>query len=595
MFALAAVFALSACSAPGTRAAQAPGEAVSAAAAGTPASAPLVASAAESRDRPVTSTGGMVASDDREASEWGAEILRRGGNAIDAAVATAFMMSVTRPHYASLGGGGFMIFCPAPKGGQAGDCEALDYREKAPAGASRDMYLRDGKVIPDTSVDGALASGVPGVPAGLLAALERHGRHGKITRQLLLSRPIEAARKGFRFSTREESAAAERWDAMNPDARRIFGCAGKACPVGTLIRQPELARTFEAISREGARGFYEGPVAREISVGIRAAGGILSLSDLAGYRPVWRKPVRGEFEGLEVVSMPPPSAGGALVIQMLGYVERADKMGMFAEGYGSAPAVHALAHAMVLGFADRARLFGDPDFVDVPIAKLLDPAYLDQRWKTFDPRAARVDVAAGDPGAREGSNTTHFSVVDREGNAVAITTTINNDYGSGFVPPGTGVVMNDEMDDFSVQPGAPNLFGLVGAEANAIAPGKRPLSSMSPTIVRDRQGVVRLVVGGAGGPRITTAVFQILVNRLRFGMSLPDAVAAARLHQQWKPRELMLERYGFPAEVRRELEKLGYTLKDVAAVARTYSIERTADGRSWGAPDPRGEGAAVGE
>ena len=562
-----------------------------------------VGSDAKSRNRPVSSTGGMVASDDREASEWGAEILRRGGNAVDAAVATAFMLSVTRPHYASLGGGGFMIFCPKPVDGKAQSCEALDYREKAPAAATRDMYLKDGKPVPNLSLDGALASGVPGVPGGLMAALEKYGRyHTKSKRQLLLSRPIEFAKKGFRFSTREESATVERWTAMNPEARRIFGCAKpcagcaeKACPVGTLIRQPELAQVLQAISSEGARGFYGGKVARMIVDGIDRAGGILSLSDFEKYSPTWRTPVHGEFRGMEVVSMPPPSAGGTGVIQMLELTSRADRAGALADGYGAASSVHALAHAMVLAFADRAQFFGDPDFVKVPVQNMLDPKYLDERWKTFDPHSAHVTVPAGDFDAHEGMHTTHFSVVDREGNAVAITTTINNDFGSAFVPPGTGVVMNDEMDDFSVQPGAPNLFGLVGAEANSIAAGKRPLSSMSPTIVRDHDGNVRLVVGGAGGPRITTAVFQILVNRLQFNMSLPDAVAAPRFHHQWKPEDLKLERFGFSAEVRRELSRMGYSLTDVVAVARTYSIERFPGGRTWGAPDPRGEGAAVGE
>jgi gamma-glutamyltranspeptidase/glutathione hydrolase len=536
----------------------------------------------------------MVVADDRQAAEWGTEILKRGGNAVDAAVATAFMMSVTRPHYASIGGGGFLLYCPKPGDEGARPCVVLDYREQAPAAAARDMYLKDGKAVPALSQDGALASGIPGVTAGLLGALDRWG---SIPRKTLLSKPIEVAKNGFLFTAHEEGTAADRWRAMNPEARRIFGCGtDDPCLPGKTLKQPDLARTLTKISDEGTRGFYEGEIARKIVDGLHESGGILTMQDLASYRPKFRAPVLGEYFGHEVVAMPPPSSGGAIILQMLGFAERADKQGAFDHGFGSPEAIHALTHAMKLSFADRAKYFGDPDFVHVPLRTLLSDSYLDSRWKTYDPSKS-VAVDAGEESAFSGepTHTTHFSVIDAEGNAVAVTTTINDDYGSGFVPPGTGVVMNDQMDDFSAQPGVPNLFGLVGAEANSIAAKKRPLSSMSPTIVRDLAGNVRMVVGAAGGPKITTSVFLTLMYRMRFGLSITDAVAAPRFHHQWKPDRLRMEMTGFPSLVRERLSQMGYEVGELNDRARVYALERFANGRTWGAPDPRGEGAAVAE
>ena len=457
------------------------------------------------------------------------------------------------------------------------------------------MYVRAGKGRTDLSQNGALASGVPGVTAGLLTALSRFGTKSRST---LLREPIRLAESGIRLSGLGEEVAADRWKILSPAARTIVGCGSRSrpgvspCPAGSLIRQRDLARVLREISRRGVDGFYRGWVARKIAQGIRNAGGILSEHDLDAYTAVTRDPVRGELDGYELVSMGPPSSGGELLAQMAGYAERARQGGYLSGGFGSAQTLHALAHAMALAFADRAKYLGDPDFIHVPLSQLLSPSYLDLRWKTFDPAHARIPEGAGEL-AVEGGNTTHFSVIDSRGNAVAITTTINNWYGSGFVPPGTGVFMNDEMDDFSIQPGVPNLFGLVGAEADAIAPGKRPLSSMSPTIVRDARGNVRFVIGGAGGSRIPTAVFDVLVDRLLFGMSLPDAMAAPRVHEQWKPRQLVLERDGFSPEVRAKLQAMGYEIEQVSSSAKLHALERFPDGRVWGAADPRGEGAAV--
>jgi gamma-glutamyltranspeptidase/glutathione hydrolase len=622
----------------------------------------------------------MVVSDDRVASEWGAEILRRGGNAVDAAVGTAFALSVTRPHYASLGGGGFLLTCPPVAGrtplahtGQgdskasnapASDCALIDYREKAPAAATRDLFVRDGKVVESLSKDGALASGVPGVPAGLILA---HSRHGKLPLRVLLEKPIQLAEQGVVFTARMEAVAHERWGAFNSEAKRIFGCGGKGlgkpvapCEPGTRIRQPELARVLRALQRRGADGFYRGAVARKLVEGLRAAGGILTLEDLAAYRPEVREPLRGNYRSLEVVTAPPPSGGGAGLLQMLAYAERAAQAGELREGAGAARSVHALAFAMTLAFADRARFFGDPAFFRVPVSGLLAPSYLSGRWELFRPKkVVRLEGAGspeGDPfsaglgvpvpslslasapqlgtslsgfksggfktgalpgalkpgalpgtlpdtlpgtlpGAfkAEGHNTTHLSVVDRAGGAVALTTTVNDNFGSGFVPAGTGVVMNNEMDDFSAQPGVPNLYGLVGSEANAVAGGKRPLSSMTPTIVRDSSGAVRLVLGAQGGPRITTSVFQALVNRLEFGLSVVDAVQFPRFHQQWKPEALLIEAGGFSPDTLALLSSWGHAFREVSASGRMHVLELFPNGRVWGAPDRRAEGAAVAE
>jgi gamma-glutamyltranspeptidase/glutathione hydrolase len=556
------------------------------------------ASSFQSRYQPFMGTRGMVVSDDREASSWGAEILRQGGNAIDAAVATAFALAVTRPHYAALGGGGFLIFCPKPTEKGGSPCQAIDYREQAPKAAHRDLYIRNGKGDTHLSQNGALASGIPGVPAGLLLALEKYGT---LSRQKILRRPIELAKKGYEFTSYAENAAHERWPFMNEAAKQIFGCSPNQkipktpCATGTVIRQPDLAQVLMTISKQGTQGFYEGPVAKKITHEIKSAGGILTLEDLRSYRPKLRDVIQGKFKGHEVISMPPPSSGGAILIQLLGYVQRADQAEIFKDGFESANSIHAIAHAMSLAFADRAQYFGDPDFVQVPLTSLISPQYLDQQWKTFQLNKASLPAHAGTLPKPEPQHTTHFSVIDRFGNAVSVTTTVNDDFGSGFVPSGTGIVMNNQMDDFSIEPGVPNLFGLVGAESNAVAASKRPLSSMSPTIIRDNKGNTQIVIGAAGGPRIITSVFLSLLNRLRFGMSLTDAVAAPRFHQQWKPTSLRMERFGFSSETKSALLKKGYQLEEVDSLGKVHALERLPNGRTIGVADFRGEGAAIAE
>ncbi len=555
-----------------------------------------IASARESRVQPIAGTKGMVVADDVVAAEWGAEILRRGGSAVDAAVATAFAMSVTRPQFASLGGGGFLMYCP-----HQSECKVIDYREIAPGAATRDMFVKNGKVVPDLSDTGPLSLGVPGVPAGLLAALEKYG---KLSRQVILKKPIELAKNGSVFTTFAEAQTLDRWADLNDDAKRILGCGGTAtrlptapCTPGTQIKQPALMRVLQEISKKGVKGFYEGWVAKKLVDGVQKAGGVLSLNDLATYRPRFRKPLIGKFQDYEVITMPPPSNGGAALLQMLGYAERADHQGELADGYGSARTVHALAHGMSLAFADRAQYFGDPDQISIPLEQLLSPAYLDGRWKTFDAKKANIPTMAGDvyETPHESRETTHISVIDREGNAVAITTSINTFYGSGFVPHDTGVFMNDTMDDFAAQPGVPNGAGLIASEKNAIAPHKIPVSSMMPTVVRDSKGEVRLVLGAAGGPVLVTSIFNCMLNHLRFGMSLPDAIAAGRFHHQWRPNLLRFEAFMFPSEIKQRLQSMGYTIKDQLHQARIYGLERFSNGRVWGGPDPRGEGTAVQE
>lgn len=538
-------------------------------------------------------TRGMIAADDAIAAAWGAEILREGGNAVDGAIATAFAMSVTRPHFASIGGGGFMVYCPAQLADKTNHCVTLDFREKAPSAAKKEMYIRNGKADPSLSRNGALASGVPGNVMGWLEALKRFG---SVSQKAILRKPIALARDGIRVSSHTEEAALDRWDFMNDEAKRIFSCGHKdlPCKVGEVLKQPDLAKTLATISLKGSAGFYEGAIAKQLVSGIRASGGILTEADLKDYKAQSRAPLIGHFHGFEIVTMPPPSSGGIALLQMLSFMELAQKNETLLHGPESVPTLNSEAYAMSLAFADRAEHLGDPAFYPVPLSQLLDPHYLSERWKTFDPKHGHIATGAG-KAVYEPAHTTHLSVIDKNGNAVAMTITINDNFGSGFVPPGTGVVMNNQMDDFSAQPGAPNLFGLVGAEANSIQPGKRPLSSMTPTIVRDSSGANRIAIGAAGGPRIITAVFQTLLNRLQWGMSLTDSVATPRIHHQWKPETVWMEKNQFPEEVRETLKKSGYQIEDSTKFGVVHAVERLTNQRVIGAPDPRGEGAAVSE
>lgn len=546
----------------------------------------------ESRALPATGTHGMVVAADPTAAEWGAEILRAGGNAVDAAVATAFALSVSRPHLASLGGGGFLVFCPKPQAGRPSSCHVIDYRETAPSKAAADTFLKaageDGKPQART---GALASGTPGTVAGLLLALEKYG---KMPRTRVLERPISLAERGIPFSTDTEKSAANRWNDFNSDGKKLFGCGKKEapCAVGSVLKQPDLAKVLREISKNGKNGFYRGWVAQKIASSIQASGGLISETDLASYQPKERMPLSGKFGDYEVVTMPPPSGGGIVLLQLLRYAELAKREGHLSEGTGSSQTIHTLSHAMALAYVDRAHHFADADFSPFQPGAFLNENYLASRWKTFSADHASLPSATADVSLDPNRHTTHLSVIDREGNAVALTTTINDLFGSGFIVGGTGIVMNNEMDDFRLdpRPEAGTVF-----LRNLIEPGKKPLSSMSPTIVRDGSGNARIVLGAAGGTRIPVSIFLTLLNRLEFGMSLPDAMEAPRFHHQWRPNRLYFERYGLSADVKRALIQKGYALEAAGHLATMNGLERLPNGRVWGMSDSRGDGAAAAE
>jgi gamma-glutamyltranspeptidase/glutathione hydrolase len=517
---------------------------------------------------------GMVASPEAHASEVGAAVLRDGGNAVDAAIAVQFALAVTFPNAGNLGGGGFMLIHSAS--GEA----AIDYRETAPAAAHRDLFLdAKGDVVPGLSLNTAKAAGVPGSVAGMALA---HGKYGSLPWKRLLQPAIRLAEEGW---------VLDRWSAgsFSREHRNNFADYFRGAAGGLLV-QKELASTLRRIAEDGPDGFYRGETARLVVEEMKRSGGLISLEDLAAYQAKWRTPVEGRYRGHRVVSMPPPSSGGAVLLQMLNMAEPRD---LRALGFHSAAHLHLVAEIEKRVFADRTEYMGDPDFVRVPVARLIDKRYAAERMKDFSPER-RSDPAAVTHGAlpKESDQTTHFSIVDRRGNAVANTTTLNGSYGCGLVVRGAGFLLNNEMDDFSAKPGVPNLFGVIGREANAIAPGKRMLSSMSPTFVF-KDGKLWLVLGTPGGSTIFTTVFQVLVNRIDFGHSLEDAVAHARFHHQWPPLRkdadpIFLEREFVPA-VRDPLAAMGYTFQLRGKIGDVQAIELSGR-RPIGTSDPRGIG-----
>ncbi|HXQ20718.1 MAG TPA: gamma-glutamyltransferase [Candidatus Acidoferrales bacterium] len=531
----------------------------------------------------------MVASDQVLASQAGVDMLQRGGNAVDAAVATALAVGVVSPSSCGIGGGGFMLIYLA----RQHRALALDYREVAPAAASRDMFVRDGQVVPELSQRGGLAVAVPGEVAGLTTALHRYGRLALAT---VLEPAIRYARDGFTVTPHLAEEIERNRDALQaqPALARIFLHAdGTALAAGETVRQPQLAVTLEQIATAGPEAFYRGAIATEIARAVQAAGGIVTEADLAAYRPVWRRPLQGRYRGAEVITMPPPSSGGGVLLEILGMLQRDDLRVL---GHDSPTYMHLLAEAMQHAFADRAQYYGDPDFVEVPLARLLsstNTAALRARIRasmTLDHDAYGSAGASGVTAARDGG-TSHLSVMDADGNAVACTTTINTGFGSKVVVGDTGVILNNEMDDFSAQASAPNVYGLIGAAANAIAPRKRPLSSMTPTIVT-RGGEPILALGGSGGPLIISATLQVLLNVLDFGLDATAAVAAPRIHDQWVPPVLAVEP-GVPDLARAALARYGYSVKEVPAMAAVQVVRQDA-GIFEGAADPRKGGEAVG-
>ncbi len=539
--------------------------------------------------------GGAVAAAHATASAAGKEMLDAGGNAVDAAVAAAFTLAVVGPYHSGLGGGGFAMVHDVKRG-----ATAFDFREVAPAKATRDMYLEDGKPVPERSLDGALSVAVPGAVKGYL---ELHAKYGKLPRAKVLAPAIRAAKQGFPVTPKYRALAEHRLECLKKDAEaaRIFLRPKDGAPavpeVGVLITQPELAKTLEALAKSGDAPFYTGALAKAVARTVQEHGGLLSETDLQAYKTTWRAPLEGSYRGHRILTMPPPSAGGLAVLQVLGLVEAAGAKGPATR---EVDALHLFVEAVRRAYADRARHLGDPGFVEVPLERLQSKAHLDELRASIDPKKATKSSALLPPpgDAGPGKNTTHVSVVDKDGNAVALTTTVNYAFGSCLVARGTGVLLNDEMDDFAAQPGTPNTYGLVTGEANAIAPGKRPLSSMSPTLVfqKDRPQEVLLAVGSPGGSTIPTTVMQVISAVVDLGLDVERAVSLGRIHHQYLPDAVMVDVTGLDPATAAALEAKGHVLKRVDQWGDAEAVlVDPASGLRSAASDPRNEGAPAGQ
>jgi len=537
----------------------------------------------------VHGTHGMVVSRSRLASEAGVEIMKQGGNAVDAAVATGFALAVTYPSAGNLAGGGFAVVYL-----KNGTVITLDHREKAPAAARRDMYLdKDGNVIKGMSRSTRAASGVPGTVDGLLLLLEKYGTK---TRAEVMAPAIRLAINGFPLDedlVREFERVVPGMQNY-PGSLKTFTNGGKPYQIGDIWKQPELARTLMTISAKGRDGFYKGKVAQLIVDEMKRGNGLISARDLENYQSVWRQPIKSTYRDYTVYGMPPPSSGGILIAMMLNMLEPFD---LHKRGWGSSDAIHLMVEAERRAYADRATHLGDMDFYPVPIEKLISKEYAQARFRTFDwQRASRSDNIKAGWWPEESTQTTHFSVMDGEGNAVALTTTLNSGFGNRIVVEGGGFLLNNEMDDFSAKENTPNQYGLIGKEANSIEPGKRMLSSMSPTIVV-KDGKPFLVTGSPGGNTIITTVFQVIVNVIDFDMSIEDAVALPRVHHQWEPDMIMYGPNAISPDTLKILEKMGY--KDLRGIRFGRGIGDAnsilfKDGVINGMKDPRNAGAAVG-
>lgn len=572
--------------------------------------------------------GGAVATAHPMASEAALRMLDKGGNAVDAAVAAAFTLAVVGPYHSGLGGGGFALVHDA----KTGTTQVLDFREVAPKGATRDMYLKDGKVVPGLSTDGATSVAVPGAVAGYLELLEKHG---KLPRSVVLQPAIEAARNGFWVSPKYQQIATLRRDCLrqDPEASRIFLAKNgqgepDVPPIGYLVKQPELARTLQTLVKSGPKPFYSGPLARAMVDTVKASGGLLTLEDLKDYKTRTHEPLEGSYRGYRILTMPPPSAGGLAVLQVLGALERLRPKGL---SYRDPEDLHLYVEAVRRVYVDRVKYLGDPAFVKIPMERLTSSGYIADLAGSIDPKKATPSASLLPPmeGSNESTlkkpgtwydgpqapekkpaqtpeqpfspdrkNTTHISVIDKDGGAVALTTTVNYAFGSCVVAKGTGVLLNDEMDDFAARPGVPNAYGLVTGEANSIAPGKVPLSSMSPTLVfsKDDPKKVMLAVGSPGGSTIPTTVIQVISNMVDSGMDVTRAVGEGRLHHQYLPDELWVDRWGLEPATQAALEAKGHKIRkqetwgDAEAV---YSDPKT--NLRYSASDPRNEGAGLGQ
>jgi len=515
----------------------------------------------------------MIASNSRLASEAGIEIVKAGGNAVDAAVAVGFALAVTYPVAGNLGGGGYMVIRMAD-----GRSAALDYREMAPLAASRDMYLDDKGNLTEASVIGYRASGVPGAVAGMLEALAKYGSK---SRAVVIAPALRLARDGFVVdSALSRSLAGDKPYISRFSGRAVFYPNDSALKPGTRFKQPALAATLQRIIENGAKGFYEGPTADSLVAELGRGGGLITGEDLRRYKAIWRTPINATYRGYRLITMPPSSSGGTTIAESLNLLETFP-----AAAWGTANYLHLLGSSYQRAFIDRNSKLGDPDFINVPLAQLTSKDYARTLAKTIDPQKATPTPRDGKQ-IVDGMHTTHYSVVDDKGNAVATTTTINNGYGSGVYLTSVGFFMNDEMDDFAAAPGKPNMFGLVQGEQNAIAPGKRMLSAMSPTIVLDPQGNLLLVAGAAGGPRIITSTSQVILNVIQHNMTLADAMRAPKIHHQALPDELLVENGGLTPEVESALKAMGHTIRYVGGLANSNAVMRVKGG--WhGVSEPR--------
>jgi gamma-glutamyltranspeptidase/glutathione hydrolase len=550
---------------------------------------PTVAGAAPVGDsdraivHPVFAEHGMVASQEATATRIGLDVLKRGGNAVDAAVTVGFALAVTLPSAGNIGGGGFMLVRDAA----SGEVVAIDYREKAGGRASHDMFLdAAGNADPEKSRNSGLAVGVPGTVAGLALALQRYGT---ITLRQALAPAIELAEHGITVSPELAASlknAAERLHRWPSSARVFYHQDGTPYAPGETLVQSDLARSLRRIADEGPSGFYDGPVARAIVDEVDRAGGNLTLDDLEAYQAVVRTPVAGSYRGYEIRSMPPPSSGGVLIVEILNTLEGVPISYL---GPNSAETIHMMAEAMKYAYADRSQYLGDPDFFDVPVKALTSKAYAKAILGRISRNRATpaAEIRPGDLAPYESPDTTHFSVVDRAGNAVANTYTLNFGYGLGLVAEGTGILLNNELDDFSAKPGTPNAYGLIGGAANAVGPGKRPLSSMSPTIVL-KDGKPFLVTGSPGGSRIITTTLQVIMNVIDHDMNIAEATYAPRIHHQWLPDELRIEE-GISPDTIRLLEQMGHHVVVEDTMGSTQSIMVTDQGL-FGCSDPRTPG-----
>ncbi len=540
-----------------------------------------------SEESSINYKNGLVVSAHPIASEVGLQILKKEGNAIDAAVAVQFALAVVYPGAGNIGGGGFMVYRSAK-----GEAASLDFRETAPLDASQSMYLdMYGQPINDLSLQGRLASGVPGSVDGMVKA---HARYGKLDWKELIQPAIDLAKNGFPITAAQASELNSKYGAFleyNPQG--VSFTSKISWKAGDILIQQDLATTLELIRDKGRAGFYDGEVAAKLVAEMKRGNGIISLEDLKNYEAKWRVPVLGSYRDYKVISMPPPSSGGIALIQLLHSVE---EFPLKKWGFQSDSSVQVMVEAERRVYADRSTHLGDPDFYQVPQNELLNPKYNAIRMSdmNFDYATPSSSIKAGDAGDnRESEETTHFSIVDREGNAVSITTTLNGSYGSLVVVNGAGFLLNNEMDDFSVKPGSPNMYGLIGGIANSIEPGKRMLSSMTPTIL-ERNGKLFMVLGSPGGATIITSVFQTILNVIDWDMDMQEAVTRPRFHHQWLPDEIAAERESFNPELRNKLKAKGYSIVDRSAIGRVDAILVSPSGELTAGADPRGDDAAAG-